>query len=156
MGIKRKFGDNYVRNQVEKFQNNLDTAIILTLAYLGEELAKYAKDNHNYTDRTGNLTNSIGYAVLRDGHIVQSGGFSNVEPTLKSMDVIKKLVDSNPKRYVLVIAAGMEYAAYVEAKGYNVILPAYLKALTDYPIKMKELYEKAKKMAREKYNLDLS
>ena len=96
MGIKRKFGDNYVRNQVEKFQNNLDTAIILTLAYLGEELAKYAKDNHNYTDRTGNLTNSIGYAVLRDGRIVQSGGFSNVEPTLKSMDVIKKLVDSNP------------------------------------------------------------
>ena len=41
----------------------------------------------------------------------------------------------------------MNYAAYVEAKGYNVILPAELKAKTDFPIMMAKLKEKARKRA---------
>ena len=57
-------------NEVMLFQKRLEQATIFTLKYLGESLAKYAKDNHNYTDQTGNLTNSIAYAVVKDKEIV--------------------------------------------------------------------------------------
>ena len=45
----------------------------------------------------------------------------------------------------------MNYAAYVEAKGYNVILPAELKAKKEFPIVVKELITKAKQKALEKF-----
>ena len=43
----------------------------------------------------------------------------------------------------------MNYAAYVEAKGYNVILPAQLKAMKDFPETVKRLQDLAKKKANE-------
>ena len=43
-------------------------------------------------------------------------------------------------------------SAYVEAKGYNVILPAELKARTDFPATMKRLMDKAKSKAKEYVN----
>ncbi len=36
----------------------------------------------------------------------------------------------------------MNYAAYVEAKGYNVILPAELKAKKDFPTAMNKIINK--------------
>lgn len=67
MGIK------LVNNGVSGFQKaimaKLDEALKNKLKYLGEKLVKYAKDNHNYTDQTGNLTNSIGYAVVHNNDI---------------------------------------------------------------------------------------
>ena len=74
MGVKPKFGDGHVANQVKAFQVRLEKATVFMLQYLGEELARYAKDRHNYQDQTGNLTNSIGYAVVRQGKILTYGG----------------------------------------------------------------------------------
>ena len=74
MGIKPKFGTGYVAAQVNAFQDRLEKATVFMLQYMGEELAKYAKDQHNYQDQTGNLTNSIGYAVVKQGKILNYGG----------------------------------------------------------------------------------
>lgn len=52
----------------------------------------------------------------------------------------------------LIIVAGMNYAAYVEARGYNVILPAELKARTDFPRAMQMLMDKAKRKADELFD----
>lgn len=49
MGIKPMFGSGAVAAKVMAFQQNLERATEFLLKYLGEELAKYAKDNHNYT-----------------------------------------------------------------------------------------------------------
>ena len=54
-----------------------------------------------------------------------------------------------PNSFSLIIVAGMNYAAYVEAKGYNVILPAQLKAMKDFPETVKRLQDLAKKKANE-------
>ncbi|MEB3374433.1 hypothetical protein SFC43_18350 [Bacteroides sp. CR5/BHMF/2] len=43
----------------------------------------------------------------------------------------------------------MNYAAYVEAKGYNVILPAELKAKSELPAEINKLVMKANKKAIE-------
>lgn len=113
----------------------LDEAIKTKFKYLGEELAKYAKDNHNYTDQTGNLTNSIGYAVVHNNEIVYSSvdngsGVADDSALQAAKEMAQTIYGNNG--YSLIIVAGMNYAAYVEAKGYNVILPAELKAKKDF------------------------
>ena len=138
MGIVPKFGNGYIADKVMIFQKRLEQAVIFTLNYLGESLAKYAKDNHTYPDRTGNLTNSIAYAVVKDKEIVYYD--ATTQPGVGAEEALKlamKMAASLPNQYSLIIVAGMNYAAYVEAKGYNVILPAELKAKTEFPIVMK-------------------
>lgn len=133
MGIK------LVNNGVSGFQKAImakfDEAIKTKLKYLGEELVKYAKDNHNYTDQTGNLTNSIGYAVVHNNDIVyssfdESSGVADISALQAAKAMAQDIYGNNC--YSLIIVAGMNYAAYVEAKGYNVILPAELKAKKDF------------------------
>lgn len=133
MGIK------LVNNGVSGFQKaimaKLDEALKNKLKYLGEKLVKYAKDNHNYTDQTGNLTNSIGYAVVHNNDIVyssvdESSGVADNSALQAAKAMAQDIYGNNC--YSLIIVAGMNYAAYVEAKGYNVILPAELKAKKDF------------------------
>ena len=60
-----------------------------------------------------------------------------------------KVASECSSAFSLIIVAGMNYAAYVEAKGYNVILPAELKAKKDFPAAMNKLMAKAKGKANE-------
>lgn len=123
------FGDDVIGAQVRKFQERLEKAALFQLKDLGEELTKYAKDKHNYTDRTGNLTNSIGYAVVRNGEIIDFGGaIQQGEGADNALKVAMKMAENLTNSFTLIIVAGMNYAACVEARGYNVILPAELKA----------------------------
>ena len=144
------FGDDAIGAQVRLFQKRLEEAALYLLKYLGEELTKYAKEKHNYTDRTGNLTNSIGYAVVRGSDIVYFGGaVQQGEGADNALKVAMKMAESLSASLTLIIVAGMNYAAYVEARGYNVILPAELKAKTDFPRAMQRLVDKAKRKADE-------
>ena len=150
MGITPTFGNGIVGLAVQGFQKRLDNAILLTLKYLGEELVKYAKDQHSYTDRTGNLTNSIGYAVVRNKHIVHYSATNQPGISADSaLQAAMEMANGCSSAYSLIIVAGMNYAAYVEAKGYNVILPAELKAKKDFPAAMSKLIAKAKEQANE-------
>ena len=156
MGITPTFGSGLIAAQVLAFQIRLEKAAIFLMQYLGEELVKYAKDKHNYTDRTGNLTNSIGYAVAKGNEIVFYGGPGQSGAGADAaLQVAMKMIESLPNRLSLVIVAGMNYAAYVEAKGYNVILPAELKAKTDFPQAMQKLMDKAKAKANELFGTTL-
>lgn len=105
------------------------------LQALGEKVVKYARTDQSnalhYTDRTGNLRNSIGYIVVQDGRVLAEAFEGNTPPSQGytagdgnaigrqyALDVAEQL--SKSKTY-LVWVAGMEYASYVEAKGYDVI-----------------------------------
>lgn len=107
--------------------------IINKFCYVGEQCIVEARDNGDYTDQTGNLRSSIGYAVLWNGKIIQKECADKVkigdEGTSKGekflSDRIKK---AQKKGVVLIVTAGMNYAEYVEAKGYNVLSSAELKA----------------------------
>lgn len=136
--------------QVNAFQDRLEKATVYMLQYMGEELAKYAKDQHNYQDQTGNLTNSIGYAVVKQGKILNYGGeIQPGEGAAEGLKVAEQMAAKLPNSFSLIIVAGMNYAAYVEARGYNVILPAQLKAMKDFPETVKRLQDLAKKKANE-------
>ncbi len=144
------FGNGLIAAQAAAFQKRVEQAAIFLMQYLGEELVKYAKDKHNYTDRTGNLTNSIGYVVVRNKEIVFGPDQSSTGQAA-ALQAALKMIDTLPDCISLIIVAGMNYAAYVEAKGYNVILPAELKAKTDFPQAMKKLMDKAKAKANEMF-----
>lgn len=152
MGIKPKFGSGVVAAQVNAFQERLEKATQYMLQYLGESLAKYAKDQHTYTDQTGNLTNSIGYAVVRKGKIVTYGVENQPgEGAAEGLKVATQMAANLQNTFSLIIVAGMNYAAYVESKGYNVILPAQFKAMKDFPEAMKRLQDMAKQKANETF-----
>lgn len=155
MGIVPKFGDGAITAKIQTFQKRLEAATIFMLQALGESLVKYAKESHNYTDRTGNLTNSIGYVVVHNKKAISFGGLNQPgEGSESGMKVAMKMADETLSAFSLIIVAGMNYAAYVEAKGYNVILPAELKAKSDFPAAMKRLTDMAKAKTSEIYGIN--
>lgn len=100
-------------------------AIVETLAYVAESALKEARENHGYTDRTGNLTSSIGYCILDEGNVVYSSSFESVVNGAKGAEAGKKFMDEiledHSQGMVLIMVAGMDYSVYVEALGYNVL-----------------------------------
>lgn len=152
MGLEQLFGDDAIGNAVAAFQQRVEHAAIFTLQYYSEELAKYAKDNHTYTDRTGNLTNSIAYAIAKGKEIILFGGpDQSGESKEEARKIAEQMADGLPNQYSLIIVAGMNYAAYVEAKGYNVILPAELKAKAEIPALLEKLKQKVLEKAKQMF-----
>lgn len=107
--------------------------IVNTLCYVGEQCIIEARDSGNYTDQTGNLRSSIGYAVVWDGKVVQRDCIDKIKQGDKGVSdgneyLSKCIKGCRRKGIVLIVTAGMNYAEYVEAKGYNVLTSAELKA----------------------------
>lgn len=156
MGIKPKFGSGVVAAQVNLFGERLEKAIVFALSAFGEELARYAKERHNYQDQTGNLTNSIGYVIVKEGKLVKSGGeIQPGEGFEEMLKVAKQMASSLKNSFSLLIVAGMNYAAYVESKGYNVIYPAELKAKRDFHKVIERIKETANKKSKEMFGIEV-
>ena len=113
--------------------------VVNNLCRAGEEIIIHARDpnRQRYTDQTGNLTSSIGYAVIWDGQIVVQSDFEPVRGKLGSLGVdgskqgekfLQQLIKKNGRGIVLIAVAGMPYAAYVEAMGKDVLVSAEIKA----------------------------
>ncbi len=147
MGMIRQFGDGYIAKQVQYFQQQVELAMKLLLQEFGEELVAFAKDTHTYTDRTGNLTNSISYAIVRKKEILYYNEVQREEANAAALKVAMKMAESLPDAYSLIVVAGMNYAAFVESRGYNVILPAELKAKQEFTSKVKPLIDQVNKRA---------
>lgn len=84
----------------------------------------------NYMDWTANLRSSIGYIVAIDGKIIQMSEFEPIkggaEGSAKGKQYALQLVEQYPQGTVLIVVAGMHYASYVTAKGYDVLDSAEL------------------------------
>lgn len=147
MGMIRQFGDGYITKQVQYFQQQVELAMKLLLQEFGEKFVAFAKDTHTYTDRTGNLTNSISYAIVRHKEILYYNEVQREEANAAALKVAMKMAESLSDAYSLIVVAGMNYAAFVESRGYNVILPAELKAKQEFTNKVKPLIDRVNKRA---------
>lgn len=108
--------------------------------YVGEKCIIEARNGGTYTDQSGNLRSSIGYAVLMNGQVIQSGCVDKIKNGDEGVTEGQKYLQSrikkaNKKGVVLIVTAGMNYAEYVEAKGYVVLSSAKLKA----PVLVKQI-----------------
>ncbi len=111
--------------------------LVQQLSYIGEECIRIARENGSYNDITGNLRSSIGYVILVDGTPVVTGaskqyngknGHGEAGPPAAEA-LLQKLQAKFPWGVVLIVCAGMKYAAYVEAVHHkDVLTSAELKA----------------------------
>ncbi len=124
-GIKK------LQEKLLKMKEAVERRLDMELRQLGEEAVTHAKDYKGYKDHTANLKNSISYALFKDGELVQQSvgripepdatkeGQGQVEDNLARYATQNGVVAA--KGYTLIIVAGMNYGAAVEAKGYNVL-----------------------------------
>ena len=116
----------------QQYDEKVRKVFINVLEYVGEQCVIEARENGNYKDQTGNLRSSISYAIVEDGKISKHGLSAQYKQGKNGADTAKKYLEEVGKRFSgtsLIVVAGMNYAAYVERNGYNVLTSAEL--LTD-------------------------
>ncbi|MDR3246078.1 MAG: hypothetical protein LBT50_06550 [Prevotellaceae bacterium] len=131
--------DRYLQEQIARRER----AIIYNLGHVGEQCVNQARSVGSYTDRTGNLRSSTGYVIAVDGKIVRMSSFEAVktgqEGSSDGRRFAGELVSRFPKGIVLIVVAGMKYAANVSARGKDVLDSAELLAERLVPQMMKKL-----------------
>jgi hypothetical protein len=140
MGIQQTTPQSAIDAQIQTFIDQQKAKVIKTFAYIGEKCITEARDNGAYQDRTGNLRASLGYVIVDNGIIVrESAQGSTAEGKAAAEDQLRKLAIQNTSGLVLIVVAGMDYAAKVEAMNLNVLSSAELLAEREVPRIMKKL-----------------
>jgi len=121
MGLIPEFSQGGVNNRIDRFVMSIEKRIILTLAMVGESFVNDARNTKTYHDQTGNLRSSIGYIIAKNGEIIQENTQGTSEGQSHAREIANEVLRQNTKGFILIGVAGMEYAAAVEAKGYDVI-----------------------------------
>lgn len=124
-------------------RQRMERALLRTMQYCGEAVLRVARSTNSYKDQTGNLRSSTGYVIAIDGRIAAQSSFQTVkqggEGAATGAEYARKLVSQYPKGVVLIVVAGMEYAAYVANRGYDVLDSAELEAERIVPRMLKTL-----------------
>ena len=132
MSIKQTTPQSEINRYIDERFERIKKAIIYNLRYIGEACVNAARDSGSYTDRTGNLRSSVGYVIVCDGKIMEASDFDVVKEGGKGAKegarFAKEAARQFPEGIVLIVVAGMNYAAYVSARGYDVIDSAELLA----------------------------
>ncbi len=116
MALIPRFSDNDIKIMLEEGLEEEKSNLIKILRRIGIEAVNKMREQGSYTDRTSNLRNSTGYLISVDGEIVDSL-FNNAYGEKYAFEVLSEFND----QIVLLIVAGMNYASYVESRGYNVL-----------------------------------
>ena len=121
------FDQKSLERWFEQFQSKAEYKTLVLLQAGGEKFIEVARRSGSYKDQTGNLRSSIGYIIAKDGEVVKENfkesdkGTDKTTGKYKGRRLAEEVSMSHTGGYILVGVAGMEYAAAVEAKGYEVI-----------------------------------
>lgn len=102
------------------------------------EITNLAKSTNTYKDQTNNLRSSIGFILYDRGELVtEKFGMAGIgvegdgsKGIVEGKRIAEEAAKTHPEALIGVIVAGMEYALYVEAKGYDVLTGSCLQAKT--------------------------
>jgi len=143
MAIKPNFTPAKVGKELKLRLANIEKALLNRLKIVAERFITNARNNHTYTDQTGNLTSSVGYIIMKDG-VQMANAFpgDKAEGKAKAQSIAKEVSERYQKGYVLIVVAGMEYAAAVESRNYDVITASSITAETDLRKSLEELRTK--------------
>lgn len=131
--------------QLQQLVDNKVEALVTRLHYLGLKCVREAREGRIYTDQTGNLRSSTGYAIVKYGKVLHMSRFPKVsdkaaEGSKEGKQFLEDLCDKADKdAVVLILVAGMNYAQYVEDMGLNVLDSATKLARTSIDDIMKGL-----------------
>lgn len=121
--------EQQIMQEIEEKTKRLREDLIYNLSDVGEQCVNAARitsmKGRDYTDRTGNLRSSTGYVLVVDGEIVSHSSFDAIgggaTGASKGKAFAESLAANHPNDIALIVVAGMHYAEYVAAKGYDVL-----------------------------------
>lgn len=121
MGVRHNIPQAF--RELEKTAERYEQEVVKALVQAGERAAEVARQTRTYEDKSGNLTASIGYGVVHKGTLVAQGGFDeSLEGGRIGREALQKALDEvRQEQYAVVLVAGMEYATYINRKGYAVL-----------------------------------
>lgn len=132
MAITPNFTPAQVAKVLQQKVDAIDAAIFDRLSNVGEKFVTNARNNHTYKDDTGALTSSMNYVILKDGVQLKSNfEGNNAKGVAKGREVANQVAQEHPKGWVLIVVAGMEYAAAVESKNRDVLTASSITAEND-------------------------
>lgn len=145
MGIKVALPD--IDGIMASKVKEIEDAIVYNLSYVGERCVNEARTGYTYTDRTGNLTSSMGYVLVKDGQVIKQSSFEKVKDgddgVKRGPDMAREIAAQTSKGIALIVVAGMNYARYVADRGFNVLASAEILAEKLVPQLMRRLgYER--------------
>lgn len=126
-GLKALFGVNQIKQVLSDYVDSADSQVLESLKFLGEEFVNKARLTNTYLDDTGNLRSSIGYIILLNGDVKfsgfkkQAGSGDGDLGKLEGLTFAYEVAQQYQEGFVLIGVAGMKYAAYLEAKNFDVI-----------------------------------
>lgn len=148
-GFKANFTHKQVHSTFAEYSLRIHRAMVTMLQYIGEECVAIAREQGTYNDRTGNLRNSIGYVLMRNGDIINQNfeekvaskvvDAANGKGILEGQALAQELAKRFSNGYALIVVAGMHYAYYVETRGYDVLDSAERNAMQRVPVLVKQL-----------------
>lgn len=125
MGVTKKVVGNTFQQYVTKRLERLKGQYVRGLIAAGIETVNYIRNRSgeaSWFDQTGNLRSSIGFVILDEGQIIYQSGFDVVKNGAEGSrigkefsELVAQRTEQFKKGLVLLVVAGMEYAAYVEA-----------------------------------------
>ena len=118
-----------IEAKVQEAVERMRRAVIYNLKDIGEKCVNAARiteqKGRDYTDQSENLRSSTGYVLVVDGEIVAESSFQAVgggtEGAQGGRTYAENLASRYPTGIALIVVAGMHYAEYVAAKGYDVL-----------------------------------
>jgi hypothetical protein len=122
MAITSNYSFSRIEKETQDQANVLYKKILNAFIMAGEDFiinARGQMQDHamgQYKDVTKNLRGSISYFIFFNGELVQRSAPTSVAIQLSDVQEFIK-----PTGFQLIGIAGMNYASYVESKGYNVI-----------------------------------
>lgn len=152
MGITPRFSKSDVNRMFMIKLQRIETVIINRLIQVGEKFVINARNNGNYLDQTGNLRSSIGYIILKNGRTIHENfelsnkGTDKRTGVNKGKSFINQLKANFSTGYVLIVVAGMDYAAAVESRGKDVLTASAITAKNDLQRAISEIKRKVKEL----------
>lgn len=120
----------YLLDNIER----IEQVIVRNLSFVGESCLTAARSTNSYKDRSGNLRSSTGYVIVKNGKIISQAihaagsGYDRKTGVSEGEKFMREIVRQFPEGIALIVVAGMNYAGYVSAKGYDVLDSAELLA----------------------------
>lgn len=135
--IKAQFKASDIHKMVHRKIANMEKAIEARLIRIGDKFVRDARTKADFTDRTGNLRSSIGYLLLANGKLFKADFDQTKDGVIgkaTAQNYARELAAESvqySKGYVLIVVAGMEYAARVESHGYDVLTGSSIAATNE-------------------------
>jgi len=129
MTMQAAFNDADIDRKLTQVLKGSEDKFCEMYSYVGEQFVNDARGLDSYIDRSGNLRASVGYIIANNGKVVSENiEGKSPEGVATARKILKNEARKYPKMIVLIVIAGMNYAAAVESKGYDVLSGSASKA----------------------------